>query len=67
LLIDLKERGLETVDLWITDGGKAMINAIESQFLTAKCQRCVKHKMENVLGYVPTEHHDRVYPELRCL
>lgn len=67
LLIDLKDRGLETVDLWITDGGKAMINAIESQFLTAKRQRCVKHKMENVLGYVPTEHHDRVYPELRAI
>ena len=28
LLSDLKDRGLAKVDLWISDGGKAMINAI---------------------------------------
>ena len=67
LLTDLKDRGLASVDLWITDGGRAMIHAIESKFLSAKRQRCVKHKMENVLGYIPTEHHDRVYPELRAI
>ena len=67
LLTDLKDRGLAQVDLWITDGGKAMINAIESKFLKAKRQRCVRHKMENVLGYVPKEQHDLVYPELRAI
>ena len=67
LLTDFKDRGLEQVDLWITDGGKAMINAIESKFLNPKRQRCVKHKMENVLGYIPTEQHEQVYPELRAI
>lgn len=67
LFDNLKERGLEQVDLWITDGGKAMINAIESKFLNAKRQRCVRHKMENVLGYVPKERHDQVKPELRAI
>jgi transposase-like protein len=67
LLTDFKDRGLEQVDLWITDGGKAMINAIENKFLNSKRQRCVKHKMENVLGYIPTEQHDQVYPELRAI
>lgn len=67
LLADLKERGLEQVDLWITDGGKAMIQAIESKFLKAKRQRCVRHKMENVLGYIPKEQHEQVYPELRAI
>lgn len=67
LLTDFKERGLEKVDLWITDGGKAMINAIESKFLNAKRQRCVKHKMENVLGYIPQEQQEQVYPELRAI
>lgn len=67
LLSDLKDRGLETVDLWISDGGKAMINAIESKFLNAKRQRCVRHKMENVLGYIPNEQQDQVYPELRAI
>lgn len=67
LLTDLKNRGLETVDLWISDGGKAMINAIESKFLNAKRQRCVRHKMENILGYIPNERQDQVYPELRAI
>lgn len=67
LLTDLKERGLETVDLWISDGGKAMINAIESKFLNAKRQRCVRHKMENVLAYIPNEQQAQVYPELRAI
>jgi putative transposase len=67
LLDNLKERGLKQVDLWITDGGKAMIQAIESKFLNAKRQRCVRHKMENVLGCVPREQHDQVYPELRAI
>lgn len=55
------------MDLWITDGGQAMINAIENKFLNAKRQRCVRHKMENVLGYIPKEQHDQVYPELRAI
>jgi putative transposase len=67
LFDNLKDRGLKQVDLWITDGGKAMINAIESKFLKAKRQRCVRHKMENVLGYVPKEQHDQVQPELRAI
>ena len=67
LLTDLKDRGLEQVDLWISDGGKAMINAIESKFLNPKRQRCVRHKIENVLGYIPDVHHDQIYPELRAI
>jgi transposase-like protein len=67
LLTNLKERGMEQVDLWITDGGKAMIQAIESKFLNAKRQRCIKHKLENVMGYIPQEQQDQVYPELRAM
>lgn len=67
MLTDLKNRGLETVDLWISDGGKAMINAIESKFLNVKRQRCVRHNMENVLGYIPNEHQELIYPELRAI
>ena len=67
LFTDLKDRGVAQVNLWITDGGKAMINAIESKFLNAKRQRCIKHKMENVLGYIPQEQQEQVYPELRAI
>jgi putative transposase len=66
-LEDLKDRGVERVDLWITDGNKAMLNAIEIKFPTSRRQRCVKHKMENVLGYIPEKQQEQVRPELRAI
>jgi transposase-like protein len=67
LLDDLKARGVETVDLWVTDGNKAMLNAIQAKFPSSDRQRCIKHKMENVLGYIPEKHHDQVRPELKAI
>ena len=66
-LDDLKSRGVERVDLWITDGNKAMLNAIQIKFPASKRQRCVKHKMDNVLGYIPEKQQDDVRPELRAI
>jgi transposase-like protein len=67
LLQNLKDRGVQQVDLWITDGGKAMLNALEVKFSVSKRQRCIKHKMDNVLSYIPEKQHDQVYPELRAI
>lgn len=67
LLADLKARGLTQVDLWITDGHQAMINAIKSQFPESKRQRCVVHKMENVLGYIPNHQQEAIKPELKAI
>jgi transposase-like protein len=67
LLDDLKNRGVEKVDLWVTDGNQAMLNAIKKKFPTSKRQRCVKHKMDNVLGYVPEKQQDEVRAELRAI
>lgn len=67
VLENLKSRGVEKVDLWITDGNKAMLNAIENKFPTSKRQRCIRHKMENVLGYVPEKQQEAVRPELRAI
>jgi len=67
LLDDLKQRGVKQVDLWITDGNQAMLNAIETKFPKAVRQRCVKHKMENVLGYIPQQQQAEVEPELKAL
>jgi len=67
LMEDLKGRGVQQIDLWITDGGKAMINAIEHKFSSSQRQRCVKHKIENVLGYIPKKQHEHIYPELRAI
>jgi transposase-like protein len=67
LLADIKERGVQVVDLWITDGGQAMINAITVQFPSSKRQRCMKHKMENVLSHVPDKQRDAVAGEFKAI
>jgi transposase-like protein len=67
LLDQLKQRGVQAVDLWITDGNKAMLNAVQAKFPQAARQRCIKHKMENVLSYVPDKQRERVEPELKAI
>jgi len=67
LLEQLKQRGVQAVDLWITDGNKAMLNAVQTKFPQAARQRCIKHKMDNVLGYVPEKQRCQVEPELKAI
>jgi transposase-like protein len=67
LLSDIKARGVEQVDLWITDGHQAMLNAIALKFPSSKRQRCIKHKMDNVLSHVPQTQRDAVRLELRAI
>ncbi|MEW5871451.1 MAG: transposase, partial [Chloroflexota bacterium] len=40
---------------------------IQIKFSASDRQRCIKHKMENVLGYIPDKQHDQVYPELKAI
>src|SRR5258706_582964 len=44
-----------------------MLNAITKKFPASARQRCVVHKMDNVLNYIPTKQQDQVKPELRAL
>jgi transposase-like protein len=67
LFDDLKGRGMQQVDLWITDGLQAMLNALKTKFSGSQRQRCVKHKMENVLSYIPDKQRDYVEPELKAI
>lgn len=67
LFDNLKERGVKEVGLLITDGGQAMLNALSSKFPTVARQRCVKHKMENVLSYVPKKQREAVAEELKAI
>ncbi len=67
LLDQLKQRGVQTVALWVTDGNKAMLNAVQVKFPQAARQRCIKHKLENVLGYVPDKQRGEVEPELKAI
>jgi putative transposase len=67
LFDDLKARGVKAVDLWVTDGHQAMINALTAKFSDSQRQRCVKHKMDNVLSYVPKKQWQQVRPELKAI
>lgn len=67
LLENLKSRGVVQIDLWITDGNQAMINAIRNKFASSQRQRCIKHKIENILGYVPEKQQVLVRPELKAI
>jgi putative transposase len=67
LLDELKERGVKTIDLWVSDGNQAMLNAITKKFPDSARQRCVVHKMDNVLSYVPTKQQEQLKPELKAL
>ena len=63
-LDDLKRRRVEGADLWITDGGPAVIGAVEAKFPGVKRQRCVVHKIENLLARVPKSKQEEVRNEL---
>lgn len=67
LLDDIKARGVEQIDLWVSDGHQAMLNAIALKLPTSKRQRCVRHKMENVLSHVPEKQRAAVRAELRAI
>jgi len=67
LLEQLKRRGVKEVGLWISDGNQAMLNAIELKFSSSPRQRCIKHKMDNVLGYLPESQQAQVEPELKAI
>ena len=44
-----------------------MLNALTKKFPASARQRCVVHKMDNVLSYVPTKQQEQIKPELRAL
>jgi transposase-like protein len=52
-LADLKERGLPSPLLVISDGAPGLISAIEQAFPKALRQRCLIHRSRNVLAKVP--------------
>lgn len=67
LLEDLKQRGVKTIDLWISDGNQAMLNAITKKSPTSARQRCVVHTMDTVLSYIPNKQQEQLKPELKAL
>jgi putative transposase len=67
LFDDLIARGIKAIDLWVSDGNQAMIKAMTATFAASRRQRCVMHKLENVLSYVPQKQREHVEPELKAV
>jgi transposase-like protein len=44
-----------------------MLNALTQHFPTTPRQRCAKHKIENVLSYIPEAQQATVEPELKAI
>lgn len=63
-IVDLKKRGLKDPLLCISDGNFGLCGMLDKYFPTSYRQRCVKHKMENILSQIPKEKHDEVQPKL---
>ena len=64
---DLKRRGLKDPILCVSDGNVGIINALESNFTTSLRQRCVKHKVENILDAIPKEQQKEVRQKLNSI
>lgn len=62
---DLQHRGLMKVDLILTDGNAAVLAQIRIHYPDAQYQRCVIHKLANVLSRVPKRWRDEVETDLR--
>ncbi len=61
---DMLSRGLRQPLLVISDGGSAMKGAIAAKFPRAERQRCIAHKMRNLLSKLPKEAQELIKKEL---
>lgn len=59
-LTDLRERGLGNPLLVISDGAAGLIAAIEQDFPKALRQRCLVHRLRNILAKIPTGMQDEI-------
>jgi transposase-like protein len=60
----LKTRGLKDPLLVCSDGNPGVINAIDSNFPTSYRQRCLKHRMDNILDTVPVDEQNDIQERL---
>jgi len=61
----LKDRGLISVDLTISDAEKGLMNALEEEFSGTPHQRCMVHFERNVLSKVPAKERKKLSKYLK--
>ena len=65
LFQSLKQRGLKTPSLVVSDANKGLIAAIREGFPGASWQRCKVHFMRNILAHVPQKEKDVFAAQLK--
>lgn len=69
LLQNLIEKGLDSAGeyLFIIDGSKALKKAVKAVFgNNALIQRCIEHKIRNIIDHLPKRHQGRIRKQLRA-
>mgnify|MGYP002288929214 CR=1 FL=1 len=64
LFQNLKDRGLSTPRLIISDAHSGLVSAIRASFPGASWQRCKVHFMRNILAYVPQKENSAIYKKI---
>jgi transposase-like protein len=64
VLEDLRRRGATQVDLLVTDGHDGLLAAVDESFPTTPRQRCLVHKLRNVMSAIPRREREDVQAEL---
>ena len=63
VLQDLRTRGVTEVDLIVTDGHEGLLAAIAALFTATPRQRCLVHKLRNVMSAIPKREHEQIAAE----
>ncbi len=63
----LKERGLKTVDLVVSDAHSGLVAALKKNFQGAQWQRCQTHFIRNVLGVTPRHLRGEIANKLKLI
>lgn len=66
-LDDLVGRGLQPPRLVICDGNPGLLRAVGETWPESGLQRCIAHRMRNILSRVPKKRHDEVKRALRAI
>lgn len=67
LFVSLKQRGLQGVDLMVSDNHQGLVNALQAQFQGASWQRCQTHFVRNVWDVTPKALKEEFHQHLRLL
>jgi putative transposase len=64
LLQDLRTRGVNEIDLLVTDGHDGLLAAVSALFPATLRQRCLVHKQRNVMNAIPKREYQEVVTDL---